>query len=109
MSRLLLQRCGTIRFLAHEQGVVKMAWFGDLCLKQRAVIEFVVAEKESITNIHRRLKNVYGDNAVDKSTLIAGLHGLRVLRKAKRSSGTRLALADQQKQSLRRCSNLLMN
>jgi hypothetical protein len=27
--RLLLQRRGTIRFLAHAQGIVKMAWCGD--------------------------------------------------------------------------------
>jgi transposase len=37
--------------------------------KQRAVIEFLLAENESITNIHRRLTNVYGDMAVDKSTV----------------------------------------
>jgi hypothetical protein len=28
-----------------------------------------VAQKESVTNIHRLLNNVYGDNAVDKSTV----------------------------------------
>jgi cell division FtsZ-interacting protein ZapD len=37
--------------------------------KQRAVIGFLLAENESITNIHRRLTNVYGDMAVDKSTI----------------------------------------
>jgi hypothetical protein len=36
---------------------------------QRAVIEFLLAENESITDIHRRLINVYGDVAVDKSTV----------------------------------------
>jgi hypothetical protein len=55
MFRLLLQHRGTIRFLAHAQGIVKMAWCGDVRLKQRAVIVFLVAEKESVTNIHRRL------------------------------------------------------
>jgi hypothetical protein len=69
MSRPLLQRRGTIRFLTHAQGAVKMAWCGDVRLKQRTVIEFLVAEKKSVTNIHRRLKNVCGDNAVDKSTV----------------------------------------
>jgi hypothetical protein len=69
MFRLLLQRRGTIRFLAHAQGVVKVAWCGDVRLKQWAVIEFLVEENESVTNIYRRLKNVYGDNAVDKSTV----------------------------------------
>jgi hypothetical protein len=37
--------------------------------KQRAVIEFLLAENESITNIHRRLANIYGGMAVDKSGL----------------------------------------
>jgi hypothetical protein len=41
----------------------------DVLSKQRAVIEFLLAENESITNIHRRLTNVYGDMAVDKSTV----------------------------------------
>jgi hypothetical protein len=39
----------------------------DVLSKQRAVIEFLSAENESITNIHRRLTNVYGDIAVDKN------------------------------------------
>jgi hypothetical protein len=34
--------------------------------KQRAVIEFLLAENESI---HRRLANVYGGMAADKSTV----------------------------------------
>jgi hypothetical protein len=33
-----------------------MAWCGDVHLKQRAVTEFLVAEKELVTNIHRLLK-----------------------------------------------------
>jgi hypothetical protein len=37
--------------------------------KQRAVIEFLMAENESIINIHKRLANVYGGMAVDKSTV----------------------------------------
>jgi hypothetical protein len=37
--------------------------------KQTAVIEFLLTENESITNIHRRLTNVCGDMAVDKSTV----------------------------------------
>jgi hypothetical protein len=36
--------------------------------KQRAVTEFISAENESITNIHRSLTKVYRDIAVDKST-----------------------------------------
>jgi DNA-binding MarR family transcriptional regulator len=41
----------------------------DVHTKQRAVIEFLLAENESMTNIHRRLTNVYGGMVVDKSTV----------------------------------------
>jgi hypothetical protein len=37
--------------------------------KQRTLIEFLLAEKESIANIHWRLTNVYGNMAVEKSTV----------------------------------------
>ena len=37
--------------------------------KQRAVIEFLLAENQDISDIHRRLQNVYGDQTVDKSTV----------------------------------------
>jgi hypothetical protein len=81
-----------------------MAWCGDVRFKQRAVIEFLVAEKESVINIHRQLKNAYGDNAVDKSTSqIVGSE------KGQASSVMRLALAGQHQQSFRRCCNVLMN
>lgn len=38
-------------------------------IKQRAVIGFLTAEKVTPTEIHRRLKKVYGDDAVDRSTV----------------------------------------
>jgi transposase len=38
-------------------------------VKQRAVIEFLTAEKVTPTEIHRRLKAVYRDDAVDRSTV----------------------------------------
>jgi hypothetical protein len=38
-------------------------------VKQCAVIEFLTAEKVTPTEIHRRLKAVYGDDAVDRSTV----------------------------------------
>jgi DNA-binding MarR family transcriptional regulator len=41
----------------------------DVRSKQRTTTEFLLAEKESITNIQTRLANVYGDMAVDKSTV----------------------------------------
>jgi hypothetical protein len=37
--------------------------------KQRAVIKFLVHEKESVVNIHKRLCAVYGSCAVDRSTV----------------------------------------
>jgi hypothetical protein len=39
------------------------------CYKQRAVIEFSVAEKENVGNIHKRLCAVNGSCAVDRSTV----------------------------------------
>jgi len=60
MFLLLPQRHGIVSSLSHAQVVIKMAWYGDVRFQQRAVIESLVAEK--------RFKNVYGVNAVDKST-----------------------------------------
>jgi hypothetical protein len=61
-------------------------------LKQRAVIEFLVAEKESVAEIRRRL-NLYTETMLlIIALLVVGLRELRVLRKVKRSSVTRLAL-----------------
>ncbi|PSN51230.1 hypothetical protein C0J52_10543 [Blattella germanica] len=37
--------------------------------KQRAVIEFLCCEDETVGNIHKRLKRVYGAAAVDRSTV----------------------------------------
>jgi len=42
-----------------------MASVSDTHYKQRAVIEFLVAEKESMGNIHKRLCAVYGSCAVN--------------------------------------------
>ncbi|PSN35826.1 hypothetical protein C0J52_22744 [Blattella germanica] len=41
----------------------------DIRQKQRAVIEFLCCENESVGNIHKRLKRVYGAAAVDRSTV----------------------------------------
>ena len=37
--------------------------------KQRVVIEFLLSEREIAQNISRRLKQVYGDGAIDYSTV----------------------------------------
>jgi hypothetical protein len=41
----------------------------DVRCKQRAVIKFLVAEKESVGNIYNRLCNVYGTAKVDRCTV----------------------------------------
>jgi hypothetical protein len=45
-----------------------MAAVLNVCKKQRAVIEFLCCENETVGNIHKRLKNVYEDDAVDHGT-----------------------------------------
>jgi len=49
----------------------------EACQKQRAVIEFLVAEGEILLRIHNRLKNVYKDNTVDYSNVKDGYSGLK--------------------------------
>jgi hypothetical protein len=46
-----------------------MAPVSDTRYKQRAVTEFLVAEKDIVGNIHKRLCAVYGSCAVDRSTV----------------------------------------
>jgi len=46
-----------------------MEEFSDVRFKQRAVIEFLTAEKVPPTEIQRRLQAVYGDQCVDVSTV----------------------------------------
>jgi len=43
-----------------------MAQYDNLCFKQQALSQFPVAEKGSVTNVHKWLKYVYGVNAIDK-------------------------------------------
>ena len=46
-----------------------MEEFSDVRFKQRAVIEFLTAEKVPPIEIHRRMQAVYGDQCVDVSTV----------------------------------------
>jgi hypothetical protein len=46
-----------------------MAFVSDTRYKQQAVVEFLVAEKESVGNTHKRLCAVYGSCAVNRSTI----------------------------------------
>ena len=41
----------------------------DVHQKQHAVIEFLCCENETVTDIHKRLKKVHGDDTVDHSTV----------------------------------------
>eukprot|EP00106_Octopus_bimaculoides_P001030 XP_014768472.1 PREDICTED: uncharacterized protein LOC106867913 [Octopus bimaculoides] len=49
----------------------------ELCQKQRAVIEFLVAEGETPVNIHRRLQNVFEDNTLDYSNVCRWVRRLK--------------------------------
>jgi len=46
-----------------------MGEFSEVRFKQRAVIEFLIAEKVPSIVIHRRMQAVYGDHCVDVSTV----------------------------------------
>jgi len=46
-----------------------MEEFSDIWFKQRAVIEFLTAEKVPPIEIHRQMQAVYGDQCVDVSTV----------------------------------------
>jgi hypothetical protein len=46
-----------------------MEEFSDVRFKQRALIEFLTAEKVPPVQIHRRMQAVFGDQCVDVSTV----------------------------------------
>jgi hypothetical protein len=46
-----------------------MEEFSDVRFKQRAIIEFLTAEKVPPIEIHRRMQAVYGDQAFEVSTV----------------------------------------
>jgi transposase-like protein len=46
-----------------------MEEFSDVRFKQRAVMEFLTAEKVPPIEMHRRMQAVYGDQCVDVSTV----------------------------------------
>jgi hypothetical protein len=54
MSRWFLLHRGTINFSTHAKRVVKIVGCGDVRCKQEAVVEFLVTETESVTNIDKR-------------------------------------------------------
>jgi hypothetical protein len=102
MLCLLLQHCRTICFL------IKVAWYGDVHFKQWAVTEFIVAEKESVTNIHKRLKIYTVLMLFIKALLVIGLQ-IAGSEKGQMEAVMGIVLAGQQELSLRHCFNVLMN
>ena len=48
---------------------IEMEEFSDVRFKQRAVIEFLTAEKVPPIEVRRRMQAVYGDQCVDVSTV----------------------------------------
>ena len=48
---------------------IELVEFSDVRFKQRAVIEFLTAEKVPPIEIHRQMQAVYGDHCVDVSTV----------------------------------------
>ena len=48
---------------------IEMEEFSDVQIKQRAVIEFLTAEKVPPIEIHRRMQAIHGDHCVDVSTV----------------------------------------
>ena len=57
-----------------------MATPSEVRLKQRAVIEFLVAKGETTVNIHKRLRTVYKDNTLDYSIVWRWAHLLMIVR-----------------------------
>ena len=53
-------------------------------LKQRAVFEFLVAEKEIVGNIHKWLCAVYGSSVINRAPFDAGFRELRLQKVEKR-------------------------
>jgi len=48
---------------------IEIEEFSDVQFKQRAVIEFLTAEKIPPNEIHRRMQAIYGEQSVDVSTV----------------------------------------
>ena len=49
---------GTIHFSTHANGVFKIVGYGDVYCKQQAVVEVLVTETDSVTNIDKRQKKI---------------------------------------------------
>jgi len=58
-----------------------MEEFSEVRFKQRAVIEFLTAEKFPPIEIHRRMQAVFGDQCVDVSTVRRWVRRIRLLKR----------------------------
>jgi transposase len=54
-----------------------MEEFSNVRFKQRAVVEFLTAEKVPTIEIHRRIQAVYGDQCVGVSTVRRWVRGFK--------------------------------
>jgi len=69
-----------------------MAWCGDVLSKQWIVIKFLSAENESVMNVRKRSEMCAVPLLLINALSVFGLHEFQVLRKAKQSSLTRVAI-----------------
>jgi len=60
-----------------------MKSISDVWWKQHAVIEFLVAKKESVRNFHKRLCDFYGSAEVEESTVNCWANRLMAPRRRK--------------------------
>jgi hypothetical protein len=68
-SRPDMARLTTLRQIAQLKSCIKMEADIDVRLKQRCVIEFLNGEHIAPIELHQRLKNFYGEQTVDISTV----------------------------------------
>jgi hypothetical protein len=77
--------CAIFSVLNSEYPSGNLVWCSDVHFKQWAVIEFLVAEKQSVRRIYKRLKNIYGCNAVHRGTVfVTGIHKMHILKRPSR-------------------------
>ena len=68
LSSIILQLEHTDAYTPHQVHI-EMEEFSDVQFKQRAVIEFLTAEKVPPIAIHRQMQAVYGNQCVEVSTI----------------------------------------
>lgn len=64
-----------------------MVWYGDVRFKQRTFDTFSVPENKLVTNVHKRLQNIFNISAVVKSTVSSCVHEFQVCETTPTSHG----------------------